>query len=121
MSNNLNFSSTVPAAPSGFQNVVFQTDPSGDLSAYVPVSSVIGIGTITEAEIAASSLHGAGPTLQTFLGSSAVAGNVAIFSTDGSIIDSGVPATSSGVIGVIAVNGTAVYGTLFEVNGVPIV
>src|ERR1700722_14309115 len=34
-----NFNSTTPAAPSGSVNVVFQTDGSGNDSAYVPASS----------------------------------------------------------------------------------
>jgi hypothetical protein len=37
----VNFSSTTPAAPSGNQLVQFQTDGSGNISAYIPASSSI--------------------------------------------------------------------------------
>lgn len=39
---NLNFNNSEPAAPTGSQNVSWQADQDGNLSAYVPVSSGSG-------------------------------------------------------------------------------
>ena len=79
-------------------------------------------GTITEDQIASSSKEGSGATLQTYAGASAgVAGNLPTFDLTGALVDSGLPGASSAVISLILVNSVAVFGTLFEVNGVPLV
>ena len=39
----VNYSNTVPAAPGGYTNVVWQTDSSGNLSGYVPTASAPGV------------------------------------------------------------------------------